>query len=147
MKQSGQRWQLTRNNDHQLNSLVEYVKMEWLRGNNLTLSVMADERTPSQNNMIYGLYSDISKSTKELMVDVKRLCKLHYGVSILKAADPEWCDWYDKAVRPLPYETKLMLVDHIPITSEFTKEQATEYIDTILREYAAQGVPIRDPRR
>jgi hypothetical protein len=97
--------------------------------------------------MIYGLYGDIARAMDDKsLVDVKCECKLHYGVPILRGADDKFCDWYDHSMKPLPYELKLQLMLHMEVTSLFTKKQATEYIDTILREYGKQGVCIPGPR-
>jgi hypothetical protein len=45
------------------------------------------------------------------------------------------------------YENKRIIVDHMDITSRFTKEQASEYIDTIIATYTAQGYALADPRQ
>jgi hypothetical protein len=43
-------------------------------------------------------------------------------------------------VKPHDYEDKLAIMDFLPVTSRMKKPQATEYIDTVQREYAQRGV-------
>ena len=99
------------------------------------------DRTLPQNDLIYMLYADIERYTEgEGIVDIRRRCKLHYGVPILRAHDEEFRKVYDKSVKPLPYEDKLEIMDFLPVTSRMKKPQATEYIETIMREYSQRGV-------
>ena len=146
MRPTGQRWHVR--NQHELNALVEWLESELDNNKGHTLQIMADDRSSKQNKMIHGLYGDIARNVDgQGIVDIKRYCKLHLGIPILRASDPKYLDWYDSSVKPLPYETKLMLMDHLEVTSLFTVGQGTEYITSILREYSSQGVHIPDPRR
>ena len=141
-----QRWWLKRNNDHQLNAFTEHVKLEWTAGRDVCVQFVDADRTDNQNRMIYGMYADIAKATDQLPKDVERYCKLHFGVPIRRSVDTEFCDWYDAQIKTtFDYAAKLLLMDHIDITSRFTKKQATTYIDTILQEYGPK-CPIRYPR-
>jgi hypothetical protein len=45
------------------------------------------------------------------------------------------------------YEDKILLMTYMDITSLFNKEQATEYLDTIISEYTRQGFRLADPRQ
>lgn len=98
-------------------------------------------RSLDQNDMINAMYRDIAESTGEGVVDVRRKCKLHYGVPILRAHDEEFRRVYDKIVKPHTYPDKLEIMDYLPVTSRMKKPQATEYIDTVQRENA--GVVFR----
>ena len=145
MRKSGQRWWLQ--NRHQLNAFVEWVEGQWEAGKKPTVQMLATDRTTDQNAMFYGLYRDIAEQMQDRsIIDVKRDCKLRYGVVIKKGADPEWATWYDQAIKPMTMEQKLYLMDDYPITSEFTKEQATTYIDTIIAEYTRQGFSLARPQ-
>jgi len=147
MRKTGFRWIFRRNDDHALHSFMEWIKMEWVKGNAPTLQLLEADRSTSQNSMFYALYKDIAAAMQDkTLIEVKRECKLRYGVAILKAADPEWADLYDEAIKPMPYESKLLLMTDYPITSHFTKAQASDYIQTILDDYARQGILVPDPR-
>ena len=145
MKPTGQRWRLK--DEHQLNALNEWVRAQWENRVYPTLQMMKQDRTHAQNTMIFALYGDIARQSEDKSVlDVRRECKLHYGVPILRASDPVFCEWYDKSIKGLNYEDKLLLMTYMDITSLFTVEQGTEYINTILQEYGKKGFSLVDPR-
>lgn len=144
MKTTGQRWHLR--NRHELNAFIEHVEQQWADKKYPTVLFMKADRSSQQNRYIYALYSDIARQTGEGIVETKRQCKLMYGIPILRGSDPAFCSWYDQNVKRLPLEVKLALMDHLPVTSEFSTEQGTEYIDTLLKEYANRGYYLIDPR-
>ena len=138
MRKTGQRW--TIKDKHNANALMEWLELQVSSGETPTLQVMKGDRSLDQNAMINTLYGDIARQADDLSVlDVRRQCKLHYGIGILKAADPEFAAWYDANIKPMTYEAKLMLMTHLDVTSKFSKAQASEYLDTIIREYTSQG--------
>ena len=146
MKPTGQRWHVR--NEHELNALNEWIRMQWENKVYPTMQMMKQDSTGAQNTMIFALYGDQARQLEDKSVlDVRRECKLHYGVPILSAADPTFCEWYDHSIKGLSYEDKLILMTYMDITSLFTKEQASEYIDTIIAEYSRQGFALADPRR
>ena len=100
-------------------------------------------RTLDQNAMIYGLYGDIAKQVEgESVIDIKRHCKLHFGVPILRADDPDFCGFYDTALKRLDYETKLKAMDYVPVTSLMNKKQGAQYIDAIIHDYSGRGLSL-----
>lgn len=148
MKVTGERWHLKHDNQHQLNGFIEHVHRQWELGKDLTVQFLKSDRSTSQNSFFYALYRDIASQLEDkTLLEVKADCKLRYGVVIRKAADPEWGDWYDKAIKPWSMESKLTLMEEYPITSQFTKDQASEYIDSIIRGYTQQGFWLADPRK
>ena len=99
-----------------------------------------DPRSLDQNALINTLYGVIAEQAEgEGVVDIRRRCKLHYGVPILRAHDEEFRTVYDKMVKPHSYVDKLLIMDYLPVTSRMKKEWASEYIDTVVREFAEQG--------
>ncbi len=144
MRVTGQRW--TVKDEHGLNALVEWIQGQWEQGKHPTLQMLAADRSTRQNAMFHALYGDIARAMEDrTLIEVKRDCKLRYGVVIRKTADPEWGDFYDRVIKPMPFEDKLLLMDDLPITSEFTKEQATDYINSIIQDYSRQGIALDDP--
>lgn len=105
------------------------------------VQITKPSRSISQNAMIYLLYAKIA-SQQEGWTEkqVRDYCKLHYGVGILKSHNPEWAEEYDQYIKGEPYEKKLWLVGQMDITSLFDKDQATDYINTIIQEWGRQGV-------
>ena len=107
---------------------------------------MAQDRTTSQNSHFYALYGELARqSDDQSTLDVRRHCKLVYGVGILKAADPDFAELYDRTVKKMSFEDKLLIVGYMDVTSKFNKSQGTEYIDTIIHEYSKQGFVITHP--
>ena len=144
MKPTGQRWHL--HDQHQLNGFTEWINGQWEAGRKPTVQVMGADRTSNQNAMINALYGDIARQAQDQSVlDVRRHCKLHYGIGILKGANSNFSIWYDSAIKGLNYEDKLLLMTYMEVTSLFNKAQATEYIDTIIREYQKQGFNLAQP--
>ena len=138
MKPTGQRHHL--HNEHQLNAFCETIHMMWQAGRKPTVAFLGDDRTTSQNALWNSLYGTIAaQSDDKSTLDVRRECKLYYGIPILRASNPEFCDWYDKSIKPMNLEDKLLLMTYMDVTSLFTKDQGTEYINTIITEYIKQG--------
>ena len=149
MRPTGRRWKLDKNNEHQLNGLIESIRREWSTGKSVVLQFMDGQRSSNQNSMIYALYGDIARQSDDLSVnDVKTMCKLHYGVPILRAHDESFRLMWDSHFLGdlISYEKKIELMVYLDVTSKFTKKQATEYIETILREYSKRGLLLLDPR-
>lgn len=92
-------------------------------------------RSGAQNAATHVLYEIIAQALPEDdAAGWKRYCKLHHGVPILRAEDPEFRDTYDKAIKGLPYETKLAIMKYLPVTSIMDRGQIGRYIDA-MREY------------
>jgi len=146
VKATGQTWKL--DNDSKWKFFCDEVSMRRLAGKPPTVQFLKDKRTLDQNSMIYALYGQIAiQMDDQSTLDVRKFCKLHYGVAILKSVDPDFCEFYDRAIKKMSYEDKLFLMGHMDITSAdaFKKPQATEYIEEILREYSKQGISLINP--
>jgi hypothetical protein len=67
---------------------------------------------------------------------VKRFCKLHFGVPILRAEDDEFREAYDGSIlRVLSYEQKLVAMDMLPVTSRMNTTQLKRYTDDVQDHY------------
>ena len=144
MKTTGERWHLR--DRFALAKFIESVKERWKAETYPTVTFLEADRSTHQNAMFYALYRDIAEQMEDRsLIDVRRDCKLRYGVVIRKAADPEWSAWYDSNIKPMPMEAKLFLMDDYPITSTFTKAQASEYIDSIIADYTRHGYALARP--
>ena len=105
------------------------------------------KRTLSQNDLVNALYGEIARQVPDQrQIDIRRECKLRYGVGILRAGNAQFRSMYDTAIKGnLCYEAKLEAMDILPVTSLMTKAQCTEYIETVIREYSKQGYSIVMP--
>lgn len=134
--------------DDNWQSFCEHIAGLRLAGQAVTLQITKGQRTQDQNSMINTLYGQVAAQAEDLtVIDVRRHCKLHYGVGLLKAASSDFCQFYDGSIKGMQYEQKLLLMDYMDITSrkEFTKKMGTEYIDTIIREYSKAGYSLLHP--
>ena len=127
-----------------LEALLNVRANALLSGKPFVVQVLGEKRSLPQNDLIYELYTIIaSQKEDESIADVRRECKLRLGVPILRAENEEFRAMYDKAFKGgLTYEEKLAAMDILPVTSLMTKEQGTQYIDSVIREYSKQGVAI-----
>ena len=108
---------------------------------------VGEKRSSDQNEMFYALYQQISlQKDDESIVDIRRHCKAYYGIPILLAGDPAFAAMYTKGImHHLTVEEKLEAMDILPVSSRMSKEQGTEYIDTIIREYTKAGYSLTHP--
>ena len=139
----GQRWKL--HTHAQISNFRMYADEQLDAGNPITVSIATSASTEQQNHMQWALYRDIAAHVGDQTVnEIQCYCKLHFGVGILKAADPEFCEYYDAHFKGLTYEAKLKLMEYLDITSrdEFKKPQMTEFLTEIVKYWTQQGVPL-----
>lgn len=112
--------------------------------------VAGKSRSVEQNAVLHGWFGQVARELREDDErGVKRFCKLHFGVPILRAEDPEFRDAYDRVVRPLPYESKLVAMDILPVTSVMTTTQLDKCMTDIQDHYANPkhgGVILKYPK-
>lgn len=100
-----------------------------------------EPRTGAQNSGTHVLYELIAQALLEDdAAGWKRYSKLHFGVPILRAEDPQFRETYDKAIKGLPYETKLAVMAYFPVTSLMDKGQINRYIDALRAHFEPLGV-------
>jgi hypothetical protein len=110
------------------------------------VQVVGEKRSLDQNALAFALYTEIAGQVGDQSVnEIRAECKLRYGVPILRAASEDFRARYDKVIKPHDYETKLALMDWLPVTSLMDKAQFTEYLDTVIREHSKQGIAIVMP--
>jgi hypothetical protein len=104
-------------------------------------------RTVDQNSISHAWYAQVARELREdNKRGVKRFCKLHFGVPILRAEDDEFREAYDSTVRKaLTYEQKLVAMDMLPVTSRMTTKQLSEYMVDVQDHYRARGVQLLFP--
>lgn len=109
----------------------------------LQVNVVAGKaRTLPQNNMIYALYNRAAaRLDGESPLTIKRYCKLHFGVPLLRVEDADFKDKWDRCIkRNLTYEQKLEVMDWFPVTSLMNTAQESQYIDNIMMEYDLEAM-------
>lgn len=117
-----------------------------LSGKKPRVEVLPEKRSLDQNAMFHALYKQIAEQKQdESMNDITRFCKLHYGVPILRASSEKFRDMYDRVIKGHDYETKLEMMEFLPVTRLFNKEQGSVYIDTIIQKFSQQGLSLLHP--
>jgi len=122
------------------NTVLPETKTGW----DVIITPRDPSRSIDQNSLFYALYNDISKSEIGMTLkEAKRHCKLHIGIRQIlildKAYKKKWKDILH-SMQALDEEQKMVLMDAMPVTSEFKKKQGSEYIDLVHLEFAPQGV-------
>ena len=106
-------------------------------------------RTTKQNKLQRQWINEIAEQMPEHSAEEWRgICKLHFGVPIMRAASEGFHQTYDEVIRPMDYETKVKLMSaplDMPVTRLMTTRQHTEYLDAIYQHFTALGVALTDP--
>jgi len=111
------------------------------------------DRTLDQNALWFAMYQRIAQMTQMGDVeDVRRWCKLHLGVPIMRKADVDFFNAWNRSFLHLTYEEKLHLMgpcnlfgpDGFPVTRLFNRAQGIAYTDQIVAEFSAKGVVFAD---
>lgn len=103
------------------------------------------DRSVEQNAVSHGWYAQIAKETGEGTPEgIKRFCKLTLGVPILRGADADFCQFYDKALKGLSYEQKFEAMKYLDVTSLMTTSQMHDYMTAMQDTYAGR-VDLRYP--
>lgn len=100
----------------------------------------ASKRSLKQNGQSHVWYEQVSRELREdTPAGVKRFCKPHFGVPILRMESDEFRASYDAVFRnpanPMTYEQKLQAMDILPVTSLMTSDQKTRYLQAVKDHY------------
>lgn len=113
------------------------VTVEWVKGY---------DRSRDQNALQWLWAAEVAQQRQDCTPDeVQREWKLRHGVPILREDSPSFREVYDRAIKPLDYETKLAAVALLPVTSLMKVRQMVRYLDTVQRECLQQGFRLTDP--
>lgn len=108
--------------------------------------VIGRDRSAEQNRLMWLWAQEAADQRGDTTrTEVQQEWKLHHGVPILRAEDPEFRQTYDAAVKALPYEKKLALMAYMPITSEFKVPQMVAFLDAVDRQCAQHGIRLTQP--
>lgn len=111
------------------------------------------DRTLDQNALWFAMYQRIAEMTgMDDVEDARRYCKLHHGVPIMRRADADFRDGWNRLFLDLPYEVKLRLMgpcamfgpDGFPVTRLFNRAQGISYTESIVEEFSEKGVVFTD---
>jgi len=106
-----------------------------------------DKRTIDQNALQHKHYAEIGKFHGYTPGEAKNFCKYTYAMPILIRDDPDLFAYFELVLSGLEYEQRLLAMEHIDVTSLFSKKQASEYTDTIYQQQGALGVQLTIPEQ
>lgn len=124
-------------NEVKLQQVIGELRRDFKATGYLRLSWSAEkDRSGSQNAISHCWYEQIANELGEdTPAGVKRFCKLHYGVPIMRRDDEDFRELYDGSIKPMPYEQKLKAVGLIPVTSLMNVSQLSEYLTEMQEAY------------
>lgn len=104
-------------------------------------------RSLNTNALSHAWYEQVARELREDDArGVKRFCKLHFAIPILRAEDEEFRDSYDRAIKfTMSYEQKLAIMDILPATSLMTTKQISQYMQDMQDHYRTKGVCLEFP--
>ena len=105
-------------------------------------------RSHAQNRLAQRWFSDVATQLgDQTHEDVRAMCKLHFGVPILRAENEAFCASYDRTMKHLPYEDKLAAIKafDLPVTRIMTVKQMSAFMDAMQQHWTEQQVRLTDP--
>lgn len=135
------------NSEIALQSAVGQLREQFKDRKYLTVSITHGKaRSLDQNAISHAWYEQVARELREdTPLGVKSFCKLHFGVPILRAEDEDFRAKYDKAVKPMAYEDKLILMEWFPVTSLMTTPQLSQYLEAVEAHYHKHSVWLQFP--
>ena len=112
----------------------------------VTVGLHKPKRSLDQNAISHAWYLQISREQQEYTPEtVKRICKLDYGIPILRGDSPEFNAFCKKTIDALNLrEDKVDAMQYIDVTSLMKTSQFSEYLTTLQRVYSGK-VDLRFP--
>ncbi len=132
---------LTINSDTSLQAAIGELREQYRQHRFVTVTVKEGKsRSLDQNAISHAWYEQVARELREdSALGVKRFCKLHFGVPILRAEDEEFRAVYDGAIRrSLSYEQKLLAMDMLPVTSRMNVKQLSAYLEAMQQHFAGR---------
>ena len=127
--------------------LVQYLRA---RKRPYTVDIVAGKHRTNEQNHLQRLW--LNEAAEQLgdhtAEELRGICKLTFGVPILRAENTRFREAYDQHVKPLPYEQKVALMMEpldFPVTRLMTTGQKTRYLDAIHRHFSGLGVALTEP--
>ena len=105
------------------------------------------KRSVDQNSLSHTWYGQVAQELREQSAhEVKRECKLLYGVPMLRAESEEFRAQYDALIKDrFSYSEKLEIMDWLPVTSLMNTDQLSRYLEAVQAAYAKRGVVLEFP--
>ena len=132
----------------------ERGRTDWIRfieNQALPFSVSATKgkkRSIIQNKLQRLWCNEISEQGDQKPEEIRGFCKLTMGVPILRAENDDFCEKYDRIIKPHTYEEKLIMMMEpldFPVTRLMSTKQKADYLDAIYHYWTSKGLVLTDP--
>lgn len=138
-------------NEHSRNTAItDIMNLEVITGakeHSMKLRPYQKDRSLEMSALSHVWYAQVAAKEREYTAEqVKGLCKLHFGIPILRE-DQEFSELYDRAFKPMDYETRLEIMTKpglFDVTSLMKTAQILLYMEQIQQHYADR-VQLRYP--
>lgn len=116
-----------------------------------TVSVVDGRKRSVEQNKLQRLWlNEAAEQLGEYTAEEYRAyCKAWFGIPILRAENEDFRKAYDKTIRHLSYEQKLIAMAEpldFPITRLMTMGQKKRYLDDMYHYFISQGVVLTEPQ-
>lgn len=130
------------NSKPSLSEMIGAVREMFAEHRYLKVTISASrDRSLDQNRLFHAWINQVAVERCDDTANmVKRFCKLHFFVPILRAEDEEFAEAYDTAIRPMKYETKIMAISLMPVTSRCSVDQMSRGLDEMRLYYGGIDV-------
>ena len=105
-------------------------------------------RSVDQNKLQRKWMLEAEEQGDQTAEEYRGYCKLHFGVPILRAEVAGYRELYDRIIRPLDYETKLIYMQvpfDFAVTRLMTTKQKARYLDLIYQHFRGLGFVLTEP--
>lgn len=135
------------NSEQSLSKLIGDLRELWREHKYLRVTIKTGkDRSLDQNAILHAWITQIANELREqTAAQVKAECKLTIGVPILRAEDEEFRQFYDKSIKLMTYEDKLLAMSFCPVTSLMTVKQLSQFLTGMQETYRKRGVELEFP--
>ena len=135
------------NSTQAIQFLDEQAAQALLLGNPMTVEVVGDKRSGQQNRISHAWYNEVSAQKGDISpTEVKSYSKRFCGVPILYTESEEFASSINRLkAYNMSEADKNDLFKWFPVTSLMTPKQKSEYLESVQRHWARQGVFLAFP--
>jgi len=122
-----------------LSALSLPITVSWAKG---------ADRSSEQNRLMWLWAGEVAEQLQDrAAADVQAEWKLRIGVPMLRAEDEDFRAAYDRSVKPLPYEAKIVAMRDLdfPVTRRMTARQMCRFLDEVQRQCLDAGLALTEP--
>jgi len=122
---------------------LAYIKIMELfeKHHYLRLTIKENSRTLDQNAWCFQAYKMLSVQGDLTQSECRNYCKYNFGLSIRAASDPEFAELLKPMLQSLTYENRIKSMMFVDVTSTFTVDQMSQYINEILNHFSDKKLP------